>query len=72
MKSIGYSTDSKVACISKVYVKIKNISRAEAMSTFLVSATYQALVDEETRLCLEVFKPVCNSFLEVQVPIPAA
>ena len=64
MRGFGYLVDSKTARISEAYAKKKNISTAEAMVIFIDSATYQALMDKETGVFLEVFEFVYDLFIE--------
>ena len=64
MKGFGYLVDSKIARISETYAKNNFISVAEAMALFFDSATYQALIDRETGVYLEVFEFVYELFLE--------
>ena len=62
MKGRSYLMDSKVAHISKKYAEETGISVDEAMQVFLDSATYSALIDEETGACLESIESIYDMF----------
>jgi len=72
MMGSRYLIDSKVASISEAYALKNNISVDEAMTIFLDSTTYQALIDEETGVYLEVFEYVYDLFLDERGELPDA
>ena len=64
MKGYKFFVDSKIARISEVYARKKNISIDEAMTSFIGSATFRVLNDEKTGLYLEVLEYVYDMFIE--------
>ena len=62
MKGRSYLMDSKVAHISKQYAGETGLSVDEAMQAFLGSATYSALIDEDTGVCLESIESIYDMF----------
>jgi hypothetical protein len=63
MKGQYYLMDSKVARTSKLYAEEADMSIDEAMQIFIDSATYAALLDQETGVCLESFESIYDMFL---------
>ena len=53
-----------IARASVGYAEKMNISKDDAVQTFLGSATYRALIDTETGLCYEMFEAIYEMFLE--------
>ena len=64
MRGSGSLIDLKVARTGQTYAEKNNITVDIALEEFLGSVTYQALVDLETGLYLEVFEFVYDLFLE--------
>jgi hypothetical protein len=63
MKGRSYLMDSKVARASKQYAEETGISVDEAMQILLDSATYAALLDQDTGVCLESIESIYDMFL---------
>jgi len=64
MKDYKVIVTTDIARISVEYAKKMNITEDDALRNFLGSATYRALLNEETGLCYEMFEAIYEMFLE--------